>query len=199
MKSSLQLVTTRYGLSGRERSILYRGFSKPEPSKSRNKKLSLIDLRDREIHIDAMNVVITLNSYFTGEYVFTCLDGFLRDSAEQHGHGTPKFYKRCIDLIIDDLAKDEPGEVFFYLDKKPDPALILLRYLEDKRTLLPAESVIVYSDESDSLLGSVTNGCIATSDSVIIDRATVAVIDLAKRILTRNFNPDFLNLADLVD
>ena len=74
-KAILELVGRRYGLSGQERIMLYRGVFSLTESRSRQHKLK-VSIRDTEqpLYIDGYNQLFTLAAYLNGDVVFESTD-----------------------------------------------------------------------------------------------------------------------------
>ena len=53
------------------------------------------------------------------------------------------------------------------------------------------------SDKVDQKLKNISTGFVVTSDSQIIEMVQVLVIDLARNVLEKKFNPYFINLGSL--
>lgn len=198
-KTILKLVATRHALSAAERSMLYRGVSPSAEAKKRKaKKTRPGDLeRIESFHIDTLNVVITIHSYLAGKPVFISSDGFLRDAAESHGNDDLPHLGRTMEMLARFLEEKDIGNCSFYLDKKADILLPVLRSL--RLSLEPAgfNTRILVSSTTDKHLEKASKGIVATSDSAIIDRTTLPVADLPGEILRFHFNPDFISLEDI--
>jgi len=85
-KSSVQLVGNRYRLNARQQQALMNmGASQVQIEQRRSRSLAIKDLKDKTLVIDGFNLIITLESYFSGAYVFEGMDGFYRDISSVHG------------------------------------------------------------------------------------------------------------------
>jgi hypothetical protein len=199
-RAILELVATRYSLDHFERSILYRGITKKDVAEKRKNKLITIEqLNNRTLHIDLFNVLFTIAAYLRGFPVYIAQDGFLRDASESHGKGEWEVHlARSLDLLMAFIDETGTREAILYIDNILEfgPA-VAEKIRELVKTRQPGISII--SDLSpDHLLKSATNGIIATSDSIIIDRSGLQVLDLPGAILGFHFQLKLLRLDDMI-
>ncbi|MFN3268109.1 MAG: DUF434 domain-containing protein, partial [Zestosphaera sp.] len=90
-KVVLDLVTSRYGLSSIERTLLLRCVhSSRDVEAIRSKRVD--DVKQYPLIIDGYNVLLTLHTVIEDMEVFLCDDGFVRDLR--------KSYRKGIDLRI---------------------------------------------------------------------------------------------------
>jgi len=198
-KSILELVGDRYKLSGSERSILYRGVAPIAFSESRKNKLGLLsELSETELHIDGLNQLLTIASYLNGSVVFISTDGFLRDASEIHGEAfRVKFLEKACFILFHYLKEFSSIHFVFYLDEKVNQSKSIAFKMKTFATNVNLKIDFVISDKVDQQLKNVSKGNIATSDSQIIDKAKVPVIDLARSLLEKKFSPYFIDLGSL--
>lgn len=195
-KLVLKMVGDRYSLTGIQRVMLYRGVTIRMNNYGRGYKLTTEDMiADQVIHVDALNVLITVASYLSGQVVFVSTDKLLRDASGVHGKIIKdQLLHRALELSLSYLSYQKPGEVRFYVDRQVNQAGwiqdTISRQLEQKE----ADCSSVLCENVDALLSAVTAGIIATSDSDIIDRARVPVFDLPYHILKNSYHPDFIDL-----
>jgi len=193
-KAILKLVGDRYRLSSTERTMLFRGVCIGEYVKHRKSKLALVkDLKNNAIHIDGYNVLITIGSYLNGSQLFIGNDNFLRDAAEIHGKAFRKaLFNRSLLLIFEYLKKQKVSEIHFYLDKPVSNSGQLASKINEYMKLnnIPGSAQTVNSPYY--ILKETKKGIIATSDSSIVDNSNVSVLDLARKVLSFNFKPQFL-------
>ena len=196
-RAILKLVGDRFKLNSTERTILYRGVCTDKNARHRKSKLAFTkDIQNKRIHIDGYNVLITIGSYLNGSLVFIGNDNFLRDASEVHGKVfRTELLQRAIALTFDYLKKNKVSGLHFYLDKPVSNSgrlsAKLNNYIQDHKFSGSAKTV----NSPDFVLKKVNKDIIATSDSSIIDNCKVTVIDLARKILTHNFKPKYLNLT----
>jgi len=193
-RALLKVVGDRYRLSAELRTVLARGVSTRREAQLRRRKLTR-RLRGRIVRVDCLNVLFTIQSYLQGKLLFVGVDGFLRDTAEDHGksHGGT-LVDRCVSLIMSYAALDPPAELVFYVDApvshSGQTAQTIRRELD--RAGLRGSALVTASP--DRMLKEAADCVIATSDSAVIDAAAVRVADLARLILESSFSPDFLRL-----
>lgn len=191
-KSIIKLIGDRYQLSGIERSILYRGIVTSSKARSRKKKLWIKSIRNQKLHIDGYNVLYTIGSYLNGNLVFLSNDGVLRDASEIHGKILRTvLIDRSIKLIIDFCKLKRVDEVNFYLDTPMSKSAILSKKIYKLIHECGFNGSSKTIDSPDFFLKNLDSGICCTSDSVIIDKVSVPVFDLAKHVLQYYFSPSF--------
>ena len=191
-RQALKLVGDRYRLTGVERSMLYRGVVRNADTLSRTEKRIDSIPAGARIYIDGYNVIRTVGSYLLGKNLFVAMDGFLRDASEMHRSTLKKpVLEKSVELLIGFLSGTGPESVAIFLDepvsKSGELALKLNTMLRESGISGKAETV----RSPDHQLKQVGSGIVCTSDSAIIDSSRVPVFDLARAILTSNFNPGF--------
>jgi len=199
-KTILNLVGTRYSLSATERSMLYRGVSpSAEAKKRKEKKISPAEIEGAEkIHIDTLNVLMTLHAYLAGQPVYISTDGFVRDAAEAHGNPDLPHLARSVEMLTVFLERKGIKECTFYLDRKADNTTLALKILDKELKKTSFDHEIIVSNETDKRIEKARDGFAATSDSTIIDRTPLLVADLPEGILAENFTPDLISLQDIL-
>ncbi len=196
--SALKLVGDRYRLGATERSMLCRGVA-PRRDAARRKETRANSPRGANLLVDGHNVLFTVVNYLGGRQLFVGNDGFLRDSGELHGSlGASGDLARAARIVLDLLAAEAPESVLFALDGPVSRSGELAAELREGILTrgIPGGAEPVRSP--DFALKEREEGMIATSDSGIIDRARVPVLDLARAALDRAFSPDFPDLALVV-
>ncbi len=190
--SALRVVGDRYQLDSVQRSMLYRGISARETARLRSRR-RVESAVGQSVAVDCYNVLYTVTNYLFGRPLFICDDGFLRDSGELH-ENKPEILERAVTLLFRFLRSEPPREVALFLDRpishSGELALELRSLLAQARIAGTAETV----RSPDHLLKERREGLIATSDSSVIDRAQVGVVDLARKVIEGSFSARFIAL-----
>jgi hypothetical protein len=190
----LKLVGDRYRLGGDQRTVLYRGISSRERSAHR-KSLLVSDIAGAELAVDGYNVLFTLLNYRRGKITFISTDHFLRDAGSLHGRlRDEKTFAECVALLADFLSLRQPTRVDVYLDSPvshSEQHAHLIRERIQKVGLITDCHVI---KSADWALRQRQEGFIATSDTAIIDKSKVPVIDLSKEVLEHAYRARFLDI-----
>lgn len=188
-----QLVADRYRLTREERTILYRGVFPSVESEQRLAKLwTGAHPLGGVVWVDGLNVLYTLVSYLTGRPLFVATDGWLRDAGERHGEKMREEHlARGWGLMTGGLSG--VGDAVFICDASADAAVQIRSLAESGKSVR-----IDLTDNADETLALQTGGVVATSDSVVIDRATGPVIDLPRMILEREYDAVFVHLSSLM-
>lgn len=199
-RGAVKFVGDRYGLSGSERSMLYRGVYSETLNESRRKKLvSISDFHGQPLHIDSFNVLFTLISYLEGKPVYLSTDGLLRDASEWHGKSIQSGrLKQALEALFDFLKANDPGYLNFYIDEPMHESGMIYRLISEKLEVLSLKGKANRFPYSDDILQRVRDGYLTTSDSQIIDKSSQPVFDLAKEVLEYKFNPRFFDLAKII-
>lgn len=197
-KAIIKLIGDRYKLSGVERTMLYRGVFSLDDCTHRKAKICDI-LKQQKITIDTFNVLITIGSYLNGNVLFIGNDGILRDAAEIHG----KIYRtdllKCsFNLLFQYLNQFGILQADFYIDKPVSFSGQLRLILEEELQKHHISGCAKLYKSPDFYLKNVTEGIIASSDSVVINKAKTMVFDLAYHVLTHHFQPKFVIIDNLI-
>ncbi|MFO7932967.1 MAG: DUF434 domain-containing protein [Bacteroidales bacterium] len=193
-KSSLKLVGDRFRLSGNLRQVLYRGISSREQAETRKKKLGSVRKGD-VVLVDTYNVLFTVNNYLLGRPVFISNDGLLRDAGEMRGRITNKpVFKRGINLLLDVLKEWKEMQFILYLDEPVSYSGRLSIELSKDMVQMDIDGEAHTTNSPDHMLKHEASDAICTSDSAIIDHYEGRVIDLARYILDRFYQPDYPEL-----
>lgn len=192
------MVADHYQLDRGERTLLYRGVS--SASESALRRARLVELPAAEaglLTIDAPNVLITVCAYLLGLPVFLSTDGFLRDGAELHGGRVASSVLRAAasDVIAGLSTMGCTLDATWCIDSRIDIALLLVETVV-AAGVLPERTVLVPS--ADAVLAGAQSGAIATSDSAVIARSRLPVVDLARLSIEAAHSPCFVDLAEFV-
>jgi hypothetical protein len=197
-KAILKLVGDRYLLNTYQRILLSRGIFREEDIRLRMQR-TITEITEREIWIDAYNVLFTVSNYLLGRIVFICNDRFLRDAGEVYGklHKEPVF-ERAIDLTISYLKLKGPSGVEFLLDKPISHSAELAGRLRAwlARENIPGNAQI--DKNPDAVLIRQGSGIVATSDSDVLDETELPIVDLAHLVLSDSFSLDLPDLGSLL-
>lgn len=184
-KPSLKLTADRYRLSGTERTILFRGiFSESEAEARKAKKVQCIN--GETLHIDLINVLVTLTNYHLGRFMFIGMDGFLRDDGENYPAGFDSaLWHKCLGMLS-----------AFINDRGILCRLYSTRDIVEIYDYFGGHTAeIVHCRIPDDELTEINSGIICTADGETINRTQVNVYDISYTILHTGYHPVFLNLA----
>ncbi|MEL7005928.1 MAG: DUF5616 domain-containing protein [Bacteroidota bacterium] len=133
--------------------------------------LNANDLKNQRLSIDGFNLLITMESFLSGAYVFKGRDGFFRDISSVHGS-----YKRvsqsesAVIMIGDYLTCNEVSAVRWILDAPVSNSGRLRAFLTDLAAQRSWNWEFVLDNNPDKLLAE-TDDVVVTSDAWILDRA----------------------------
>lgn len=199
-KALIKLIGDRYRLSGTERSMLYRGICASGLAHERRSKLATTGMiRNNPVAIDTYNVLITIGSYLNGNAVFISNDHFVRDASEIHGKAIrATLLQRSVNLLFDFFLAHKPSGIHFFLDSSVSNSGMLAQKLNEILNQNQLHGTADTHRSPDHLLKATTKGLIATSDSTIIEKTGLKVIDLPQQVLCSCFEPDFFDLSSFV-
>jgi hypothetical protein len=194
----LKLVGDRYKLTGDQRTVLYRGISSRQRSLQRE-SLLVADITDKHLVIDGYNVLFTLLNYRLGRITFISTDQILRDAGSLHGKlRDQKIFEECAELMVGYLAERQPARSEVYFDAPVSHSEKHAQLLRGRMKDFGMEGDCFVIRSADWALRQATHGVLATSDTAIIEKAGLPVVDLPKEILTHTYAAVFPVLGDLI-
>lgn len=170
-KQALEFVSTRYSLSKKWRLLLYRCiFSKKECKMHKQKRVNVQKILGKRVYVDGYNVLITVESLLLKDPIYLCDDGFVRDIRCIFGkYKFSEITGQALELIIKELSKLAPSEIFFFYDKPVSYSGELCKMtrnlLEKHFNFGSAETI----NNVDTSLVRFKEHIICTSDVFIID------------------------------
>lgn len=186
-KASLELVGNRYQLTSDQRHLLHRSvFPERDSKRRRAKKISLSQLRGKELAIDGYNVLITLEAGLSGRPLIIGDDGFIRDISGLSGnYRKSDKTEEALSLIVKALKMGRPKHALFLLDSPISRSGDLAREIRNrlKREDISGDARAVRVPEK---ILNRFRGVVATTDTAILDQSKRAVDlsgDLLKQIL----------------
>jgi len=197
-KPTIKLVGDRYGLSKTQRMALYRGIAAGDLAGQRREKI-VHHLSKEFLYIDGYNVFFSIMNYLLGKPVFIANDGFLRDCGEAYGRiPNYKIFQRAMGLTADFLetCRLQGGEI--YLDSTNAG---ILDHLKEWQEAVGGNDIHVKISKvklADTILISLDNGILATSDSEIIDKSARPLYDLAAAVLNFSFSTTIFCLQEIL-
>ena len=170
----IRFVSDHYRLENRDRHVLMRVVVEPGVAALRvRKRISCASIKDKKVMVDGYNVIIATESVISGEPVFLCDDGFIRDI-----RGVFRNYKNPVEgvcrQVLETLSKCEPDSVTFLFDAQISKSGMLARYI---RGLLLGYSISGGARTSKHVDFDLKH-CgmiVATGDGNIIDEVRFAV------------------------
>ncbi|MBN2213205.1 MAG: DUF434 domain-containing protein [Bacteroidales bacterium] len=197
-KGTLKLVGDRYRLNGDQRTILYRGITSEEKAGRRTGRLS-VEIKDKYLLIDGYNVLFTLLNYRLGRITFISNDRIVRDAGSLHGKLRDEdLFMETLDLLFDFLTEHKPSFVHFYIDSPVSLSTFHNRIINEKIRKNEISGICEIVKSPDQSLKKHSEGIIATSDSVIIDKTGNAITDLPCLVLKSGFRARFVDLNEIL-
>jgi hypothetical protein len=181
-ETALNFVSNHYRFSLAARHLLARCvFSAEESTFNSAKKFQKSRVKGKKLGVDGYNVLITVESILGGRTVAKCDDGFIRDVSAVFGkYKFSPLTTTAIDLIVDNVLRAKPAEVFFLFDKQVSRSGELAGKIRDKLNALSLRGDARTVPEVDLELRKFE--VVASSDRAVI-RMAEAVWDIPAEIL----------------
>ncbi len=206
-QGSIRLVGDRYRLTGTERGMLYRGvFSRIDSARRASRLVDLLDAglqpSIRELTVDGHNVLFTLWNSLAGRPVVVATDGFVRDVGGTRARlpHDERFDRLALVLSLE-LATLPLQRVTILLDEplpwSRDHGGVIERTWRDVAGPGAPDLTAVTEPSVDAVVARTLRGGIATSDTAIIDRCRVPVLDLGGRMVRRTMRVQPVPMAEL--
>lgn len=195
---TLKLVGDRYRLTRDQRTVLYRGISSVAKSESRKSRL-VKEISHKTLAIDGYNVLFSLLNYRLGRFTFISTDGVLRDAGSFHGRLRDEaMFIECIHILATHVSDLHPLQVDIFLDSPVSHSERHARVITGifQQSGLVGNCHVIRS--ADYGLKHLPFEVLATSDSVIIENAEKAIIDLPRIILEKQYNAELVRIPDLL-
>ena len=197
-RGALKLVGDRYRLSGDQRTVLYRGISSRKRSEYRN-SLLVNRIKNELLVIDGYNVLFTLLNYRLGRNLFISTDNILRDAGSLHGKlRDEKTFSECIDLLLEYLEAGKNCRTDVYLDSPVSHSEKHAQLIRDRMQELDLQGGCTVIRSANWALKQVKQGTLSTSDTAIIEKAGMPVIDLPRLVLETSYAAGFPELKKLL-
>ncbi|MFW5744977.1 MAG: DUF434 domain-containing protein [Spirochaetota bacterium] len=198
---ALAIVGDRYRLSSVGRAMLYRGVYSSADSTRRAGRL--VDGAGSEITVDGHNVLFTAWNCLVGRPIIAATDGFIRDIGGTRSRlPHDERFTRIATVLCDALVSLRPAAVTVLLDE-PLPwsreHAAELREIWARVGHSVAHRVEIRTEASvDATVAAAARGVIATSDTAIVDRCAVPVVDLGGLIVRSLSRAEPLDMAGLI-
>jgi hypothetical protein len=184
-KAALKLVGDRHRLSRMERNCLFRGIVESATSDSRVRKIVRPDdVRGSNLGIDWYNALITVETYLNGGVLFLADDGVTRDAAAVHGSWRRSAVTGpATAALVAAIGRLGTGRIDVFLDA---PVAFSGELATELRGIIgagvpEAACEVSLAASADWPLKRYP-GIVASSDSVVLDRAE-KVFDLPRHAL----------------
>ncbi|OVE69421.1 hypothetical protein CCS79_05525 [Clostridium diolis] len=165
---SVEFVGNHFLFSARQRLALKRSISSYKDIISRQKRKILDTYENSTLHIDGLNIIITLEVALSNSTLIKCMDGTLRDLAGLRG--TYKLIDKtdtAIDLIGKRLDKMKIRKAIFYLDSPVSNTGRLKSRLLELLYKYNFDIEVILIPNADVILNKLDH--VVTSDGIILN------------------------------
>jgi hypothetical protein len=197
-RGAVKMVGDRYRLTRDQRTVLYRGISEEERSRLR-RSLLVGNIKNKTLGVDGYNVIFSLLNYRLGRFTFIATDNVMRDAGSLHGRLRDEItFHECVLLMMDFLTFMQPASVDIFLDSPVSHSEKHARAIREilEKSSFPGTCQVIRS--ADFALKNFPYEVLATSDTVIMEKASRPVVDLPRMILEKQYQADFINISDLL-
>lgn len=170
-----------------QRNCLFRGVIAGGTASERMEKIvAPQSVAGMPLGLDWYNVLITVESYLSGQVLFIGDDGMLRDASATHGsYRASLLTGRAMDEIAKAISLLEPSRIDAYLDMPIAFSGLMAEDLRARLAGIACVSEVTLVPSADYPLKQYA-GIVATSDSAILDSCS-RVLDLARAVLSERF------------
>jgi len=188
-ESAVRFVSDHYRLHEEQRFVLSRIVVATQTAQLRRKKAVLAEaLQRKDVIVDGYNILISIESLLGGMPVYSCDDGFLRDTRGIfRSYRTSDLTAPAIQEILNLLAKSNPSSVVILLDQQISMSGRLAALLREMMATIGLPGTARTARDVDHQLKS-SRAIVATADGNIIDAAE-RVIDIPREIARRRGSP----------
>ncbi len=183
-RDSVEIVGRRFSLRKMEMVALSKLVRSPEESLRNSLKVVPAKcVSGRDLGIDGFNVLITLEAALSGQPVYVCSDGMVRDLSLAYSSYKPSDrFDEAVRLLDEVVKQLNPGRAVVYLDS---PVSKSGRIASRMREIVERAEVVVSKRVDSDIL---EHEVVASSDSRIISHAA-CIVDLPRVALTRRGIP----------
>ncbi len=179
--ATLKLVSDHYRLDKIERNAILRGVTTKNVINNRKSKIiKSKNIKKSIIHLDGYNFLFTISNYYSGNFCFIGMDGFIRDCANIGGRNKEKlFFDKAINILYDFYTELRPEKIFIYFDMPVSKSKEDARIFESKLFESKINFSIALVQNPDVVLSQIEKPFIvSTSDSVILDKTNAYIFDI---------------------
>ena len=186
LKQAAVFVGNHFLLSERQRLAITRSVaSRKQLTERSRKKMDIQDLAGKEVWIDGFNIIITLEVLLSDSFLFSCMDGTIRDLAALRGTYRPiPETADAVRMMLGLLQAAGVSKVIILLDEPISNSGRLKSLIADvaeEDHCSFALDIQVLRDVDRTLYGK---GYVITSDSIILDHC-LSWVNLTAECLKR--------------
>ncbi|AEA42152.1 DUF434 domain-containing protein [Fluviicola taffensis] len=195
-KSALALIGNRYKLNVRQqKAVQGMAASAEQVAKRKARSLQYEALENEEVVIDGFNVLILLESFLSGAYLFKGADGFYRDLSSVHGsYKKVTQTSRAIELVGEFYESTKIKKLHWYFDKPVSNSGKLKKLIEEMAMEKGNDWQVSLTFQTDADIVN-ENKISVSSDAWILDNSTWN-FNFLKYIVGKQSAPNIIDLTD---
>ncbi len=167
-KAALDVISSRYALSRRDRLLLYRCVHTSSYAYSVRRKH--YPPKSRRLIVDGFNVLATIYAAMSGEPLYLCDDGVVRDLMGLHARVGLVKKREPILFFLKLLRLVSPLSVLVILDSKISHSGDLAAFLRETVSGDIELEVIVSKSADREIMEKSRDSVVASSDAVVLER-----------------------------
>lgn len=197
-RASLDVVTSRWGLSKLERAALYRCVFDSKTSAERVSKM--LARPPEKLAIDGFNVLSTIQSALIGDSLVLALDGFVRDlSASIRRVAVNQLLAVALNVLLSALSRLNVRETIIVFDAQVSKSGEFARTARGLLSSYIGGGEVLVSSKADTSLAALSGDYIvATSDSLLVDRVR-AVFDAGGFVCSAVAAERIINFKEMIE
>lgn len=179
--SAITFTGNHYMLTERQRTAMARSIMPESELKARKSKEQMT--LGKEVLIDGLNTIITLETALSHSVVLRGDDGALRDVAGLHG--TYRIIDKtatAIDLVLSELSELHVRKAVFLLDRPVSNSGSLKKLIIQRADGLDMEVEVILDDNPDNLMTGRTD--VISSDGPVLEKSA-GWFNLSSRIVSK--------------
>jgi hypothetical protein len=197
-KASLDMVTSRWGLSKLERAALYRCVFDSKTSAERVSKM--LARPPEKLAIDGFNVLSTIQSALIGDSLLLAVDGFIRDlSASIRRVAVNQLLAVALNVLLSTLSRLNVKEAIIIFDAQVSKSGEFARMARVLVARALGSGDVLVSSKADTSLATLSGDyVVATSDSLLVDRVR-AVFDVGGFVCSALAADKIINFKEIIE
>jgi hypothetical protein len=153
-----------------------------------------------QLVVDGYNVLFTILNYRLGRMVFISTDDILRDAGSLHGKlRDDNLFLECIEDLFQALANIDPAGIDLFLDAPVASSHRHQQLIGQRLSNFGLPGTCTLGQSADRDIRSLSAGILVSSDTVLIEKTSFPVVDLARFVLESRYGAEFFRLQEMIE